>query len=318
MNEEKNIPENSSESNFDLENQEMAKNETLSVNNEEVSSIEDPKPIKNNMEVHHHPDIHHKAKPWKEYLLEFLMIFLAVTMGFFAENIWEHIVDSKKERHLMMDLTKDINDQAKDINGDLVSRNNRVVWIDSLVLCLKNPTIQTYGRNIFDYYFLAQRNQTFVLRDAALQQIKSSANLRLIENKVIVEKILSIDSWSKFIELSDQKSVRALENFKIASAKVFDGFYLTDSLPKITLPDYIEAVKNKPASDKLKYCVTTSYNNTKKAFTSEKSLVSELLVQCYNLRLEVFDNGVKQKEFLDGENSLLELIQKEYNIKISD
>jgi hypothetical protein len=98
MSEEKNIPENSSESNSDWVNQEMAKNETLLVNNEEVSSIEDPKPIKNNMEVHHHPDLHHKAKPWKEYFLEFIMIFLAVTMGFFADNIREHIVDAKKKK----------------------------------------------------------------------------------------------------------------------------------------------------------------------------------------------------------------------------
>jgi len=40
----------------------------------------------NNMEVHHHPDPHHKKKHLKEYFLEFLMIFLAVSMGFVAEN----------------------------------------------------------------------------------------------------------------------------------------------------------------------------------------------------------------------------------------
>jgi hypothetical protein len=34
------------------------------------------------MEVHHHPDLHHEQKPWKEYILEFVMLFLAVTMGF--------------------------------------------------------------------------------------------------------------------------------------------------------------------------------------------------------------------------------------------
>jgi hypothetical protein len=34
------------------------------------------------MEVHHHPQLHHQRKPRKEYLLEFLMIFLAVTLGF--------------------------------------------------------------------------------------------------------------------------------------------------------------------------------------------------------------------------------------------
>jgi hypothetical protein len=41
------------------------------------------------MEVHHHSDMHHKKKNFKEYFLEFLMIFLAVTLGFFAENLRE-------------------------------------------------------------------------------------------------------------------------------------------------------------------------------------------------------------------------------------
>jgi len=45
------------------------------------------------MEVHHHPDVHHKKKNIKKSFLEFLMIFLAVTMGFFAENIREHFAE---------------------------------------------------------------------------------------------------------------------------------------------------------------------------------------------------------------------------------
>src|ERR1700683_5358243 len=64
-----------------------------------------------NMEVHHHPDLLHEPKKWKEYFLEFLMIFLAVTMGFFAENIREGISDKEKERKYMesmlVDLKKD-------------------------------------------------------------------------------------------------------------------------------------------------------------------------------------------------------------------
>jgi hypothetical protein len=63
------------------------------------------------MEVHHHPDLHHKGKKWKEYFLEFLMIFLAVTMGFFAENIREHFSDNERvaqlSRQLIQDLKKD-------------------------------------------------------------------------------------------------------------------------------------------------------------------------------------------------------------------
>jgi len=52
------------------------------------------------MEVHHHPQLEHKPKPWKEYLLEGFMIFIAVMMGFFAENLREHISDIIAKRNL--------------------------------------------------------------------------------------------------------------------------------------------------------------------------------------------------------------------------
>jgi hypothetical protein len=45
------------------------------------------------MEVHHHPDLSHGPKSWKRYLLEGLMIFVAVTLGFFAEQLREHFVE---------------------------------------------------------------------------------------------------------------------------------------------------------------------------------------------------------------------------------
>jgi hypothetical protein len=48
------------------------------------------------MEVHHHPEV--EKKGLKEYLLEGLMIFLAVTMGFFAETIRENISENGKAK----------------------------------------------------------------------------------------------------------------------------------------------------------------------------------------------------------------------------
>ena len=64
------------------------------------------------MEVHHHPDLVHKEKPWKEYLLEGLMIFIAVTMGFIAENIRENLTEQSKKRELLEIVSRDL---AKDL-----------------------------------------------------------------------------------------------------------------------------------------------------------------------------------------------------------
>jgi len=60
------------------------------------------------MEVHHHS---HKPKNWKEYITEFIMLFAAVTLGFFAENVREHqIIEHKTQQNLesiILDLKKD-------------------------------------------------------------------------------------------------------------------------------------------------------------------------------------------------------------------
>ena len=58
------------------------------------------------MEVHHHP--HVEKKNFKEYFLEFIMIFLAVTMGFFAESYREHLKDQRQEKEFIVSLKEDI------------------------------------------------------------------------------------------------------------------------------------------------------------------------------------------------------------------
>ena len=48
------------------------------------------------MEVHHHSHLPHQSKPWKQYLTEGLMIFVAVSLGYAAENIRHHYIEEKK------------------------------------------------------------------------------------------------------------------------------------------------------------------------------------------------------------------------------
>src|SRR5580692_12606300 len=84
------------------------------------------------MEVHHHPDLHHKPKKWKEYFLEFLMIFLAVTMGFFAENIRENYVEHKSAREYASLLIEDLATDTVEINSAAHAQNLIIAAGDSL------------------------------------------------------------------------------------------------------------------------------------------------------------------------------------------
>src|SRR5476649_2156163 len=82
------------------------------------------------MEVHHHPQLEHKPKPWKEYFIEFLMIFLAVTMGFFAETIREDISESGKAKELAKSLYQEVYADSVNMQNKLQLRREKAIQID--------------------------------------------------------------------------------------------------------------------------------------------------------------------------------------------
>jgi hypothetical protein len=100
---EENIPsENSKKEILNSKQEEVTKNISQQETIEQTETQPETQNTKletENMEVHHHP--HVEKKKFKEYFLEFLMIFLAVTLGFFAENIREHLSDRSKEKEYM-------------------------------------------------------------------------------------------------------------------------------------------------------------------------------------------------------------------------
>jgi hypothetical protein len=89
------------------------------------------------MEVHHHPDV--EKKGFKEYLLEGLMIFLAVTMGFFAENIREHYHDGHLKTELASSLINDLKSDTAELAIYIDHSDRKLHQIDSLFAILQQP-----------------------------------------------------------------------------------------------------------------------------------------------------------------------------------
>ena len=76
------------------------------------------------MEVHHHP--HVEKKGFKEYLLEFIMIFLAVTLGFFAESARENISSHEHVKELASQLISDLKNDTTRLNKLTFKENYQV------------------------------------------------------------------------------------------------------------------------------------------------------------------------------------------------
>ncbi|MBS1918118.1 MAG: hypothetical protein JST87_17745 [Bacteroidetes bacterium] len=150
------------------------------------------------MEVHHHPKV--EKKNFKEYFLEFLMIFLAVTMGFFAESLREHIVEANKENDYIKTFIEDVKtDTVKIKNRIFIIQNLKLKAIDSLLFLLSTHQIKGHEN---DLYFLGRnvtRYPIFVNNDRTITQLKNAGELRLIRNEAAADSIMSYEKTIEFI-----------------------------------------------------------------------------------------------------------------------
>ena len=132
------------------------------------------------MEVHHHP--HVEKKRFKEYFLEFIMIFLAVTLGFFAENIREHFTENKSAEELLKNYKEEL------MNQQVFLQNSEKIFSEKLLYCDSAKRIIYNGDeniklNILEnlFYNLSSLTST-TISTSAYDQMVSSGSLRYITN----------------------------------------------------------------------------------------------------------------------------------------
>ena len=183
------------------------------------------------MEVHHHS---HKPKNWKEYITEFVMLFTAVTLGFFAENQREHYIEGQREiqymESLIEDLAKDKYDLSQSINYTITQTKN----IDTVIAILSESNWTP--ENIKTIYRASlkvggSRPTTFIDRTSA--QLRSGG-MRLIKDKKVATLIT--EYWQLIAQYNEYETVCVHEyklNVKNMNYKIFDGTNFLDVKSKV-------------------------------------------------------------------------------------
>jgi Na+-transporting methylmalonyl-CoA/oxaloacetate decarboxylase gamma subunit len=144
------------------------------------------------MEVHHHP--HVEKKSFKEYFLEFLMIFLAVTMGFFAENIREHFVEKKKEIKTIATFKNELQKDTARLNSIInvyIPAHN--FWTDSAIKLINANKLRGNEKTVFKVITNACAWQVYSTPEIAMNILKNSGYYNLIENTELKKEILGYD-----------------------------------------------------------------------------------------------------------------------------
>jgi hypothetical protein len=204
------------------------KQQTTNITQEETLYPDKTEPIEStqeteHMEVHHHPDLHHKPKPWKEYFLEFIMIFCAVTLGFFAENMREHYAENKKAKEYAQSLYDDLKIDTFVLQRTFNEKNWIFAKYDNALRILESA--EQGNNNEFLYYIerYVTFNDVFTSQDVTYQQLRSSGNFRYIRNVSLYKNIADYyNLYTRYQSVDGSLGLNGREQMADLEAKIFN------------------------------------------------------------------------------------------------
>ena len=252
------------------------------------------------MEVHHHshPEGSGHPKKWKHYLWEFIMLFLAVTLGFFVENQREHYVEHQREKQFIRSLFRDIKTDTSNIIRIIEARTIRERSLDSLTFMMNTTNPQNFIRKIYNNAIYASRTlqYRFVPNDGTIQQLKNSGAFRLIRDQAVADSISQYDISVRNFLGQYAVEENQIEHYRTASAKIFDALVFDQMI------DENSYVNRQPTGD----LHLQPY---------DKRELYEWNYRIYGLKGINKANRRQLRSLLVQASSLLELLKKEYHLK---
>ena len=241
------------------------------------------------MEVHAHT--HTARKKWTHYFWEFLMLFLAVTLGFFVENQREHYIENQREKKFAERLLSDLREDSVFYQRRLKNLEEAKKKQNIFTKVMTGPIRAT------DYEVVSAFMPFLHLYDvqattATYSQMKSSGSLRYIHNddltvgiqkyyEILVPRATRQPEWAR------QFAIESINPYIVKHFKIQDMESIGDSLINRN-----QVILNRtPASDQELINLMLMYAD------SQQNLIGML------------NPAIKKDQ------ELIELIKKEYHLK---
>ena len=154
------------------------------------------------MEVHAHT--HTARKKWTHYFWEFLMLFLAVVCGFFAEYQLEHKIEKDRARQFLESMLIDVKTNIKNLDS-LVSQDKIIIENHTTLVNWLLQDSTTIDRASFAKKMGAVWVRNFLVRKETYEQMKSSGSLRYVGNIEFLKKMMDYERITNFAQYRNQE-----------------------------------------------------------------------------------------------------------------
>ena len=162
------------------------------------------------MEVHAHS--HTPRKKWTHYFWEFLMLFLAVTLGFFVENQREHYIENQRAKQYASFLHSDLIKDTASLSQRIAYMNTGIREIDTLILILKSPNPETFVKKIYALSTYIYSNPLFTANNSTIEQLKNSGSLRYFRSRALIRNFSDFDNEVQNMKIIDERNLYIVED----------------------------------------------------------------------------------------------------------
>jgi hypothetical protein len=163
------------------------------------------------MEVHHHP--HVEKKSFKEYFLEFIMIFLAVTMGFFAESIRENMSSRQHVKELSTQLIEDLENDTANLHKLTIKETIQVKTADSLFLLLQQPLARADLKKIQELILSLDDIGLFHPYTGAMLSIKNDLGFKEFASSKVASHIAGYETALTYLKSNEDLDMGYLKEY---------------------------------------------------------------------------------------------------------
>jgi hypothetical protein len=180
------------------------------------------------MEIPYQIHVHHDKRP-KDYLFDFLMLFIAVTLGFFVENTREHLSRNKKEKEYIRSMIQDLKEDTTKMTAYINYNSSMLSGLDSLIKIIyrykKEDTLVT--KNMYLWYTAYARSTYAVhFTDRTIIQLKSSGFFSTL-SAAVSDSILKYEEATEAARMQENAYKDGLAKALDFSGNIFDYRYIS-------------------------------------------------------------------------------------------
>ncbi|MFI5135544.1 MAG: hypothetical protein ACHQD9_06800 [Chitinophagales bacterium] len=261
---------------------------------------------------HHHDHPQHKEKLWKHYAIEFFMLFLAVSAGFFVENLRENLSENRKLHGYMEEMVENLKADTMRFHHALNYNAHASSYLDSFRYEIDSAVSgQIHSNRLYFLYISTQDFSEILFKEAAISELKNSGSLPLIRDRELADRILEYyDRWVKAAYIESDEFDKYADKLRDYEKSFFNSEYFEtltkhettfSYAPDTSIVNYINRIKQRnPPLDLL----NTNPEDLRRLNNEVISVETKLHYYESFIRLD-----------LNEADALISQIQKEYNLE---